>query len=60
VVSETQSAFVKGRHILDGILVANDIVGKTRKLKNELLLFKVGFEKAYDSVDWGYLDTVIG
>jgi hypothetical protein len=24
------------------------------------LLFKVDFEKAYDSVDWGYLDTVMG
>jgi hypothetical protein len=25
-----------------------------------LLLFKVDFEKAYDSVDWGYLDSVMG
>jgi hypothetical protein len=24
------------------------------------LLFKVDFEKAYDSVDWGYLDAVMG
>jgi hypothetical protein len=29
-------------------------------LKKELLLFKVDFEKAYDSVDWHYLDTVMG
>jgi len=25
----------------------------------ELMLFKVDFEKAYDSVDWGYLDVVM-
>jgi hypothetical protein len=29
-------------------------------LKKELLLFKVDFEKAYDSVDWKYLDDVMG
>ena len=49
VISETQTAFVKDRQILDGILVANEVVDKARKLKKELLLFKVDFEKAYDS-----------
>jgi hypothetical protein len=59
VVSETQSAFVKERQILDGILIANEVVDEAQKTKRELLLFKVDFEKAYDSVDWGYLDTVM-
>jgi hypothetical protein len=60
VVSETQSAFVKDRQILDGILIANEAVDEARKMKKEMLLFKVDFEKAYDSVDWGYLDDVLG
>jgi hypothetical protein len=59
VVSETQTAFVKGRHILDGILIANEVVDEAKKNKKELMLFKVDFEKAYDSVDWGYLDAVM-
>ena len=59
VVSETQSAFVQNRQILDGILIANEVVDEARKLKKELMLFKVDFEKAYDSVDWGYLDSVM-
>jgi len=25
-----------------------------------MLLFEVDFEKTYDSVDWGYLDDVMG
>ncbi|GAU41193.1 hypothetical protein TSUD_26180 [Trifolium subterraneum] len=60
VISESQTAFVKDRQILDGILIANELVDEARKSKKELMLFKVDFEKAYDSVDWGYLDAVIG
>jgi hypothetical protein len=59
VISETQMAFVKGRQILHGVLVANEGVDEARKLKKELLLFKVDFKKAYDLVDWEYLDAVM-
>jgi len=59
VVSDSQSAFIKGRQILDGVLVANEIVDEARKSRKEFLLFKVDFEKAYDSIDWGYLDEVM-
>jgi len=59
VISDSQSTFVKDRQILYGILVANEVVDDAKKRKKELLLFKVDFEKAYDSVDWGYLDEVM-
>ena len=59
VISETQSTFVKERQILDGVLIANEVVDEARKLKKELMLFKVDFEKAYDYVDWSYLDEVM-
>jgi len=39
--------------------VANEIVDEARKLQKELILLKVDFEKAYDTVDWGYLDEVM-
>jgi len=60
VVSTSQSGFIKGRQILDVILIANELVDDAKKNKKELLMFKVDFEKAYDSVDWGYLDEVMG
>jgi hypothetical protein len=53
VITETQTAFVKDRQMLDGILIANEVVDEAKKAKKELMLFKVDFEKAYDSVDWG-------
>jgi len=60
VISETQSAFVKDRKILDGILIENEVVDEAVKMKKELLLFKVDFQKAYDFMDWEYLDSVMG
>ena len=47
VISEAQSTFVKSRQILDGILIANELVDDGHQLKKELVLFKVDFEKAY-------------
>ena len=35
------------------------MVDEARRLNKELLLFKVDFEKAYDSVDLRYLDSVM-
>lgn len=55
VIGEVQSAFVKGRSILDGVVVLNEIVEETRKSKKSALLFKVDFVKAYDSIEWDYL-----
>ncbi|GAU10487.1 hypothetical protein TSUD_420760, partial [Trifolium subterraneum] len=58
-IALTQSAYIKGRQILDGVLIANEIVDDAKRSKKELLMFKVDFEKAYDSVDWEYLDEVM-
>ncbi|GKD98416.1 RNA-directed DNA polymerase, eukaryota, reverse transcriptase zinc-binding domain protein [Tanacetum coccineum] len=41
--------------MLDGSLIANEIINVTSKEKLRLLLFKVDFEKAFDSVNWNFL-----
>lgn len=50
-----QSTFIECRQILDIILIANEVVDKAKKLKKELLIFKVDFEEAYNYVNWKYL-----
>jgi len=34
-------------------------VDEANRLKKDFILFKVDFEKAFDSVDWNYLETVL-
>jgi len=51
--------FIKDRQILDGMLIANELVDDAKCNNKELLMFKVDFEKVYDSMDWRYLDEVM-
>jgi len=55
IIDNTQSAFIKGRGLLDSILVANEIVEEYRQKKKRLAIVKVDYEKAYDSVNWDFL-----
>ncbi|GKE05044.1 reverse transcriptase domain, reverse transcriptase zinc-binding domain protein, partial [Tanacetum coccineum] len=55
VVGEVQNAFIKGRYILDGVLIANETMEFLKKKKRKGLIFKVDFEKAYDSINWRFL-----
>jgi hypothetical protein len=60
VISPTQSAFLKGRQFVEGVMVVNEVIDYAKKSGKQCLIFKVDFEKAYDSVDWGFLDYMLG
>ncbi|GKE09787.1 RNA-directed DNA polymerase, eukaryota, partial [Tanacetum coccineum] len=59
VVSNEQSAFVKGRQIMDGPFMLNEILNWCKKEKKKTLVFKVDFKKAYDSLCWDFLQEVM-
>ncbi|GJR02159.1 RNA-directed DNA polymerase, eukaryota [Tanacetum coccineum] len=59
IVNEVQSAFIANRQILDGPFILNELFQWCKKKKYQTLIFKVYFEKAYDSVRWDYLDDVL-
>lgn len=59
VISPVQTAFIKGRSILDGPLIVNEILSWLRRSKKKALIFKVDFEKAFDCISWEFLDSVI-
>ncbi|GJZ61623.1 RNA-directed DNA polymerase, eukaryota [Tanacetum coccineum] len=59
IVNEVQSAFIAERQILDGPFILNEVMQWCTSKKKQALIFKVNFEKAYDSVRWDFLDEVL-
>nr|GEW58002.1 hypothetical protein [Tanacetum cinerariifolium] len=50
LVSNTQSAFVVKRRILDGPFILNEVLSWCKRKRKQALVFKVNFAKAYDYV----------
>lgn len=51
LIPKTQLAFLKGRQLVEVVVVVNEVIDNAKKAGNECLIFKVDYEKTYDSVD---------
>jgi hypothetical protein len=59
VVKPTQTAFMPGRHILEGVLVLHETIHELHHKKLDGVLLKIDFEKAYDKVNWSFLQQAM-
>lgn len=59
IISDCQSAFVSNRSIMDGVVILNEVISEARRKKFERILFKIDFTKAYDSVEWCFLENML-
>lgn len=59
ILSPFRGAFVVGRKILDGVLIANELIDSRKRPKDEGVIFKIDLEKAYDHVEWYFVDYML-
>ena len=59
IISPSQSAFIGGRQITDLVLVANEIVEEYQSKKKKGWILKLDLEKAFDRVDWNFLEEIL-
>lgn len=50
VISESQTAFVPGRQILDGVVIVHEVLHELKVINQSAIILKLDFEKAYDKV----------
>jgi hypothetical protein len=50
VVGKNQTGFIKGRNILEGVVILHEVLHSLAKDKGQGMIFKIDFEKVYDRV----------
>ena len=59
IISKSQSAFIRGRSIHDNFLFVRNLARRFQWNKNPALLIKLDISKAFDSVRWDYLLSLL-
>jgi hypothetical protein len=57
MVRPTQTTFMHGRHILEGVVVLHETIYELHMKKMDGVLLKIDFKKAYDKVNWVFFAT---
>ena len=45
--------------MLDGVLTANELIHTQKQTEKVGVIFKIDMEKAYDHVEWGFVDYML-
>lgn len=61
LVGPNQASFIPGRQTVDNIVMAQELLHslQPRKGKQGAMMIKIDLEKAYDRVDWQFLEEVL-
>jgi hypothetical protein len=51
VITDTQTAFIRDRFIMEGIVILHETIHEIHHKKLPSVLFKIDFKKAYDKVN---------
>lgn len=59
LISNCQKGFIAGRQIGECTRLISDIINKLKKINKPGILLMIDFEKAFDSVEWNFLDRTL-
>ncbi|WVZ90567.1 hypothetical protein U9M48_036858 [Paspalum notatum var. saurae] len=55
IIKPTQMAFLPGRNIMEGAVILHETIHELHTKKQNGVILKIDFEKAYDKVRWDFL-----
>jgi hypothetical protein len=58
-IDRSQSAFIRGRCLHEGVLALHEILHELRSRNLPAMVLKLDFEKAYDRVNWEFLREIL-
>jgi hypothetical protein len=55
IVSPSQTAFIPGRNIMEGVVVLHETIHDIYRKKMSGVILKIDFKKTYDKINWDFL-----
>ena len=59
LISSTQTAFMRGRNILEGVVILHETIHELHRKNQSEVIFKIDFEKAYEKSAMGFLNAKV-
>jgi hypothetical protein len=59
VIQPTQTTFILGRNIMEGIVILHETIHELHRRKQNGVILKFDFEKAYDKIKWPFVRHVL-
>jgi hypothetical protein len=59
LIRPTQTTFLTGRNIMEGAIILHETIHKLYTKKQDGVIFKIDFGKAYDKVNWNFLQQTL-
>jgi hypothetical protein len=59
VIGPSQTAFIPGRNIMEGVVVLHETIHELRRKKDCGVILKLDFEKAYDKIKWPFVQQTL-
>lgn len=60
IISDEQKAFIRGRQLIDGAIQIHELIHSLCSNKSKGLLLKLDMKKAFDRVNWQFLQCTMG
>ena len=60
IICPNQTGYVKNRYIGENVRLIADIIDYTKTKETQRVALFLDFKKAFDSIEWDYLSTVLG
>jgi len=59
IIKPSQTTFLPRRNIMEGAIILHETLHELHKRKQNGIIFKIDFEKAYDKVNWNFLQQAL-
>jgi hypothetical protein len=59
LIGQSQTAFIPGQNIMEGVVMLHETIHEVHRKKMNGVILKLDFEKAYDKVNWRFLQQTL-